>query len=119
MRKYFRVLIYLFIIHGVSSALSSSYVGFFRAVAVDNADTVSALLAKGFDPNTPSESGQVALYLAMRYDAPNVAVALLASPTLKVDAANAKGETALMMAALRGRLGLDAKADRTRREGPT
>jgi hypothetical protein len=55
----------------------------------------------------------------MRYDAPNVAVALLASPTLKVDAANAKGETALMMAALRGRLGLDAKADRTRREGPT
>jgi ankyrin repeat protein len=43
-------------------------------------------------------------YLALRDDAPTVAVALLASPALKVDAANAKGETALMMAALRGRL---------------
>lgn len=104
MRKCFRLFVYLFVIYEVSSASASSYVDFFRAVAVDNADTVSALLARGFDPNTPSESGQVALYLAMRDDAPNVAVVLLASPTLKVDAVNAKGETALMMAALRGRL---------------
>jgi uncharacterized protein len=53
MRKYFRCLVYLIVIHGISSASASSY---------------------------------------------------LASPALKVDAANAKGETALMMAALRGRL---------------
>lgn len=104
MRNHFRFIIYLFVIVVFSSASASSYVDFFRAVAVDNADAVSALLAKGFDPNTPSESGQVALYLAMRDDAPRVAVALLANPTLKVDAANAKGETALMMAALHGRL---------------
>ena len=121
MRKYFRCLVYLIVIHGISSASASSYVDFFRAVAVDNADTVSALLARAFDPNTPSESGQVGLYLALRDDAPNVAVALLASPALKVDAANAKGETALMMAALRGRLDwthkLIERGAKVRREG--
>ncbi|MGL6109270.1 MAG: ankyrin repeat domain-containing protein [Rubrivivax sp.] len=85
-------------------AFSSSYVDFFRAVAVDNAEGVSALLRQGFDPNTVSESGQVALFLAMRDDSPKVAAALLASPALKIDATNAAGETPLMMAAMRGRL---------------
>jgi ankyrin repeat protein len=85
-------------------ARGDSYVDFFRAVNVDNARTVGELLAQGFDPNTKSESGQVALYLAMRDDSPKVAAALLASPALNVDAANAMGETPLMMAALKGRL---------------
>jgi uncharacterized protein len=78
-------------------------VDFFRAVGVDNAGTVTELLARGFDPNTKSESGQVALYLAMREDSPKVAAVLLASPALSVDATNAVGETPLMMAALKGR----------------
>lgn len=83
--------------------MADAYVDFFRAVGVDNADTVKELLARGFDPNTKSESGQVALFLAMREDSPKVAAALLASPALNVDASNAVGETALMMAALKGR----------------
>lgn len=104
MRKYFRVSFYLLVITFVLGANASSYVDFFRAVNVDNADKVAELLKRGFDPNTVSESGQVALYLAMREDCPNVATVLLASPALKIDAANAVGETALMMAALNGRL---------------
>jgi ankyrin repeat protein len=79
-------------------------VDFFRAVNVDNARTVAELLDKGFDPNTLNESGQVALYIAMREDSPKVAALLLASPKLNVDATNAAGETPLMMAALKGRL---------------
>ncbi|MFY9514613.1 MAG: ankyrin repeat domain-containing protein [Rubrivivax sp.] len=86
------------------SANADTSVDFFRAVNVDNASTVNELLARGFDPNSTDERGQVGLYLAMRDDAPKVAAALLAHPALKIDAANAAGETALMMAALRGRL---------------
>jgi ankyrin repeat protein len=103
-RKWFRYFTYVFVIIWHSTASSNSYVDFFRAVGVDNADKVSELLAKGFDPNTRSESGQVGLYLAMREDSPKVAAVLLASPALNLDAANAAGETALMMAALKGRL---------------
>jgi ankyrin repeat protein len=104
MRKYFRFSFYLFVLFAILGAGASSYVDFFRAVNVDNAGKVKELLSRGFDPNTLSESGQVALYLAMREDCPNVAEVLLASPDLKIDAANAVGETPLMMAALNGRL---------------
>ncbi len=104
MRIHFRVVLYVFVITGFVSAQADSYVDFFRAVNVDNASTITELLARGFDPNTKSESGQVALFLAMRDDASKVAAALLASPTLNVDAANAVGETPLMMAALKGHL---------------
>ena len=90
-------------------ARADSYVDFFRAVNVDNANKVAELLNRGFDPNTANESGQVALYLAMKEDSPKVAAVLLSSPTLKIDATNAVGETALMMAALNGRLNLAKK----------
>jgi uncharacterized protein len=103
MRKYFRSLTYLFVITWCVSASADAYVDFFRAVSVDNERTVAELLGRGFDPNTKSESGQVALFLAMRDDAPKVAAALLASPALNIDAINAMGETPLMMAALKGR----------------
>lgn len=83
---------------------AGAYDEFFRAVEVDDERTVAALLSRGFDPNAPDEHGQVALYLAMRADSPKVAARLLAQPDLRVDAANAAGETALMMAALKGRL---------------
>jgi ankyrin repeat protein len=97
-----RNLVYVFVITFIFPAVADSYVDFFRAVSVDNVDKVNELLAKGFDPNTRSESGQVGLYLAMREDSPKVAAALLASPALNLEAANPAGETALMMAALQG-----------------
>ena len=104
MRSYFRFAVYIIVITSFSTARADSYVDFFRAVNVDNAGRVSELLARGFDPNTVDEKGQVALYLAMREDCPKVAEVLLASPALKIDAANAVGETPLMMAAMMGRL---------------
>ncbi len=62
----------------------------------------TACWQRGFDPNTPDEKGQVGLYLALREGSLKVAEVLLQHPQLKVDAANAAGETPLMMAALRG-----------------
>lgn len=103
-KSFVKYSVYLFVITGCLSARADAYVDFFRAVNVDNADTVEELLAKGFDPNTKSEKGQTGLYLAMQEDSPKVAAVLLASPSLNLEAANAVGETALMMAALQGRV---------------
>jgi ankyrin repeat protein len=83
-------------------AHAGTYEDFFKAVSLDDASTVERLLQRGFDPNSVDEAGQGALFLAMREGAFKVAAALLKSPGLKVDQANSAGETALMMAALRG-----------------
>ena len=104
MRNHMKFIVYLFVITAFSIARADAYVDYFRAVNLDNASAVAELLSKGFDPNTLSESGQVALYIAMREGSPKVAAVLLASPRLNIDAANAAGETPLMMAALQGRL---------------
>ena len=104
MKSLFRFAIYLFVATSVFSARAGSFDEYFRAVNVDDARTVSGLLARGFDPNTASDKGQVGLFLALREDSPKVAQALLAHPQIDVDLANASDETPLMMAALRGRL---------------
>lgn len=105
MRILFKFVLYVLVITSNGIARADSYVDFFRAVNTDNARTVNELLAKGFDPNTRSTSGQVALYLALGENfSPKVADALLTSPALDVNAANAVGETPLMMAAMHGRL---------------
>lgn len=83
---------------------AGSYEDFFRAVENDDAVQVGELLAKGFDPNTPDEQGQPPLYLALRGESFKVSAVLVKHPQLKVDASNGVGETALMMAALRGQL---------------
>ncbi len=104
MRSYIRIAVYLIVLFGSSWSRADAHVEFFRAVGVDDVGTVRALLGRGFDPNALSEKGQTPLYLAMREGAPKVAALLLAHPDTRVDAANAAGETALMMAALRGQV---------------
>lgn len=105
MKQNFKYAIYLFTAIAYSVASAGSYVDFFRAVNIDDARTVGALLARGFDPNAANEAGQTGLVLALRDGSPKVAALLLAQPQIKVDAANASDETPLMMAALRGDLG--------------
>ena len=108
MRIHFKYLVHLLVIAACSVVYSGSHAAsfedFFRAVNVDDERTVNILLARGFDPNTLSEKGQVGLYLALRDDSPKVVAALLAHPQTTVDTANAANETPLMMAALRGQL---------------
>lgn len=84
------------------SARAGSYEDFFKAVSLDDAAAVERLLKRGFDPNSRDEAGQAALFLCMREGSFRVAALLLQSPDLQVDAANAAGETPLMMAALKG-----------------
>lgn len=102
--KHFKCVVYLIVFMMFSAARADATVDFFRAVNVDDAGTVKTLLARGLDPNTLSEKGQVGLYLAFRDEAPKVAAVLLANPQTRIDTANAANETPLMMAALRGQL---------------
>ena len=100
----FRYVVYLVVVIGFSTAKAGAYEDWFRAIETDNASAVTRLMQAGFDPNTRNPRGQVGLYLALQTGGPKVADALLAHPALEVDAANAQGETPLMMAALKGRL---------------
>lgn len=104
MKYCFRNLIYLIALIGVSWAHAGAYEDFFIAINRDDDRAVARLLERGFDPNSRDPKGQTGLILALRDDSPRVAEALWKSPALEVDAENASGETALMMAALRGQV---------------
>lgn len=95
---------------GVSGcAHASSHEEFFTAIRRDNAASLERLLQRGFDPNTTDEKGQTGMTLALRLDSLRAVQALLGARKLNVNARNAHGETALMLAAIKGHLDI-AKA---------
>jgi ankyrin repeat protein len=102
--KYFKSILYSIVIAGVFDARAGSFDDFFIAVRNDNASTINELLGRGFDPNTRNEKGQPGLVIAMQEHSLKAARALLAQPATEVDALNQAGESALMMAALKGDL---------------
>ena len=102
MKNYFKKSIYLAVIAGSFAAHAGSFEDFFRAVRGDNASGVRTLLNRGFDPNTRDENGQTGLLLALREPSPKVVQVLMESPQLNVDLANAKDETPLMLASIKG-----------------
>lgn len=104
MRNTFKWLLQLVLGIGVSAANAGAYEDFFKAIEMDDGRTISSLIRRGFDANSPSVSGQTPLFLALRSGAHQAVAALLTAPDLKVDQANEANETALMMAALRGHM---------------
>ena len=89
---------------GAVPVRAQSEVAVQRAVNVDDDRTIRRWLAGGGDPNRLDERGQTPLIAALRDESFKVAAALLEAPGLRVDATNHAGETALMMAALKGQL---------------
>lgn len=102
MKYYFRSFLYLVLIIGCSCVEAGAYEDFFIAINRDDDWGVTRLLERGFDPNSRDPKGQTGLILALRDESPRVVEALWKSPALDVNVENASGETALMMAALRG-----------------
>lgn len=100
--KYFKYIVYLIVAMLVSSANAGSYEDFFSAIRNDNASALTTLMVRGFDPNTRDPKGQPGLTLAMQQQSLNAAKALLGHPGIDVNALNQAGESALMMAALKG-----------------
>ncbi len=87
-----------------STLRAGAFDDFSRALLQDDARSISKLIQRGFDPNTPSEKGEHALFIALREPSPKAFEVLLTAPNIKVDTRNAIDETPLMMAALRGNL---------------
>ena len=85
-------------------AFSGSFDDFFIAIRNDNVGKLNNLLQRGFDPNTRNEKGQPGLMVAMREQSPKVARVLVDQPTIDVNALNLAGESALMIAAIKGDL---------------
>ena len=102
----FKNVLYLIVLIGYSSSFSGSYDDFFVAVERNNVYELNALLERGFDPNTVNPKGQPALLVAIQGNAFAVAEALVAHPSTQVEVRNSKDESALMLVALKGRIGL-------------
>jgi len=102
MKKYIKKFLYLAVVAATFSTHAGSFEDFFRAVRADNASGVRTLLNRGFDPNTRDEHGQTGLIIALREPSPKVVQVLIESPQTDVDIANAKDETPLMLAAIKG-----------------
>lgn len=83
-------------------AHAGSYEDFFSAIKEDNASAVQALLVRGFDPNTLDPNGMIGLYIALAEPSLKVAQVLIAWPKTDVNKLNPKGESPLMMAAIKG-----------------
>jgi uncharacterized protein len=106
LKKYFihyiRYVFYLIVIIGNSFSFAGSYDDFFRAVKMDDPKAVNQLLQRGFDPNTRDAKGQQGLFLAIVEPSPKVAAVLINWPATEVESRNARDESPLMMAALKG-----------------
>ena len=102
--KNFKKIFYVAMVVAVFTARAGSYEDFFVAIKSDNAGVLTNLLARGFDPNTRDPSGQPGLTMAFQQRSSQAAKVLLDGPGIDVNALNEAGESALMMAALKGDL---------------
>jgi ankyrin repeat protein len=104
MRNHFKKLVYLFVFACVSLARAGSYEDFFVAIKQDEPRAITALLSRGFDPNTVDPQGLPGLYLALREGSLKAAGALIDWPKTNVEGRTTVDESPLMMACLKGHL---------------
>ena len=107
--SYFKLSLIILVFTVFSSAKAGSYDDFFTAIKRDNAGAITALVQRGFDPNTIDPQARHALTMALADSALNAAEALLAAPGVDVNFLNAQDESPLMYAALNGHLSLAKK----------
>lgn len=109
MRNWFKNTLKVIVLLGFSVAHAGSYEDFFVAIKRDDGKTITALLNRGFDPNTPDPQGVPGLLIAVREPALNAAEALVAWPKTNVEVRTPQDESPLMLAALKGHTELARK----------
>ena len=109
MRNHFNKILYLIVISIGFPVFSGSYEDFFTAIRKDDASAVSALLRRGFDPNTRDDKGLHGLHLALQEPSLKVAAVLMDWDKTTVESRNAADESPLMLASLKGLLGVVVK----------
>lgn len=85
-------------------ARAGAYEDFFVAILRDDGNAITALLRRGFDPNTRDSKGQAGLMIALQNGSLKAFSALLAARNVNVEARNAQDESPLMMAAIKGQV---------------
>lgn len=106
MNSYFKKLIYLFVFIVFSNSNAGSYEDFFRALELDQTDTMQTLLKRGFDPDSPNPQGQPALILAMQKGSAKAVNLLVNWPGSNLSIQNPQGETPLMLASINNQMDL-------------
>ena len=96
--------LFLIVFAVIFPAFAGSYEDFFVAIKRDDASAVSALLKRGFDPNTRDEKGLHGLHLALQEPSLKVASVLMNWEKTAVESRNAADESPLMLASLKGLL---------------
>lgn len=85
------------------ATLAGSFDDFFKAVKIDDAAAISALLRRGMDPNMiEGERGDTGLILALREQSMKVFEVLLNAGGINLEAKSLNGDTALMIAVYKG-----------------
>ena len=102
MKHYFRYLLQLFVFTCVSLSYAGSYDDYFKAIEVDDAAALTAVLGRGLDPNTRGPNGDHPLTLALQSGAFKIAMVLLQHPDIQVEVRTVQDESPLMLAALKG-----------------
>ncbi len=82
------------------------YDEFFAAVLRDNPGNLQSLLKRGMDANTASPEGQTGLTLALASESMKAVEVLMNWPKTNVNRLNSKGESPLMLAAIKGNKGV-------------
>ena len=107
--RYQKALVAIVLVATVGLVNAGSYDDFFTRIIRDDAPGITALVKRGFDPNTVNERGETGLTQAFKLDSYRAAKGLIDLPGTNVNQPNSKGETPLMMAAIKGQVEL-AKA---------
>lgn len=89
-------------LHFALPAHADSLDDLFNAAKLGDAKEVVQLVSRGMDPNSSDPSGNTLLILAAREEQPRVVAELVKQRGIKLDARNAAGDSALMLASLRG-----------------
>lgn len=104
--NHFNKTIFGIVFIGISSffltATAGVYDDFFSAIKRNHDDVVQSVLARGFDVNARGPNGENGLSMALFEESDKVVKVLMAWPKTNVNALNSKGESPLMLAALRG-----------------
>ena len=88
------------------AAQAGSFDDFFTRIIRDDAPGIASLVQRGFDPNTLNDKGETGLTQAFKLDSFRAAQGLINTPSVNVNLPNSKGETPLMMAAIKGQVDL-------------
>lgn len=102
MKKTLKSIVFIVFFSVSHLSFAGSYEDFFKAISLDQPARVSALLERGFDPNTVNPDGLQGLFMAVNSDALRVASVLIHWPKTKVEWRNSKDESPLMIASMKG-----------------